>query len=108
MSEIANAYLALYVKAPNIKRDVESLLGKADGQAAGQKLGDQLGKGITNRQAAIAGAIGGVAAQAANAAAGALGIQPGDPALIRRIRVGGAVEKQQWSLQRLIQIFSQN
>lgn len=25
-------------------------------------------------------------------AAGALGIQPGDPALIRRVRVGGAVE----------------
>lgn len=71
--EIANAYIALTVKAPNIKRDIETELRKADGSDAGEKLGTDLGRGITNKQAAIAGAVGGVFAQVTNMAAGALG-----------------------------------
>lgn len=71
--EIANAYVALTVKAPNIKRDVESELRKIDGSGAGEKLGDDLGKGISNKQAAIAGAVGGIFASVANLAAGAIG-----------------------------------
>lgn len=70
--EIASAYVSLTTKMPGVKRDVEAELGKVDGEGAGGKIGDSLGRGITNRQAAIAGAVGGVFASIANQAAGAL------------------------------------
>ena len=71
--EIANAYVSLIVKAEGTKKRVEAALGEADAEGAGKKLGDQLGTGITTRQAAIAGAVGGIFASVANMAVGALG-----------------------------------
>lgn len=44
-----------------------------DAEDAGGKIGDKLSKGITNKQSALAGAIGGIFASVANMAAGALG-----------------------------------
>ena len=72
-TEIANAYIALTVKAPGIKRDIESELGKVDSEGAGEDVGSGIGKGITNKQAAIAGAVGGIVASVANMAANAIG-----------------------------------
>lgn len=73
MTEIASAYVALTVKAPHIKKDIESEIDKVDTDKAGGKLGEGLGQGITNKQAAIAGAVGGIFASLANTAANAIG-----------------------------------
>ncbi|RLK47615.1 tape measure protein [Microbacterium telephonicum] len=72
-NEIASAYVALYTKMPGVKKDIESALGEADAEGAGAKLGDGLGKGISTKQAAVAGAVGGIFASVANIAAGAIG-----------------------------------
>lgn len=77
-TEIANAYVALTVKAPNIKKDIESELGNVDSDGAGGKIATGLGRGITNKQAALAGAVGGIFASLANTAATALGDLFGD------------------------------
>ena len=72
-NEIASAWITLTTKMPGVKKDIENALGQVDGTDAGGKLGDGLGKGISNKQAAIAGAVGGVFASVANLAAGAIG-----------------------------------
>ena len=77
-NEIASAYITLTTKMPGVKKDIENALDEVDGTDAGGKLGDDLGKGISNKQAAIAGAVGGVFASVANMAAGALGNLIGD------------------------------
>lgn len=70
-TEIANAYIALTVKAPGVKSGIEGELGKVDAESAGGKIGDRVGSGISGRSAAIAGAVGGLVASVANQAAGA-------------------------------------
>ena len=58
-NEIASAYVALTTKfSDSPKRAIENELDKVDGTDAGGKIGDGLGKGISNTQAAIAGAFG--------------------------------------------------
>lgn len=56
-SEIANAYVALTVRAPGVKKDVEELFGQSSGKAAGTKF-----------SAGFAGAVGGVVATVATKA----------------------------------------
>lgn len=77
-NEIASAYITLTTKLPNVKRDIENELDKVDGTDAGGKLGDSVGKGIGTKQAAIAGAFGGIFASITNMAAGAIGDLFGD------------------------------
>ena len=73
-TEIASAYVALTTKfSESPKRAIENELDKVDGTDAGGKISDGVGKGITNRQAAIAGAFGGIFASITNMAAGAIG-----------------------------------
>lgn len=72
--EIAAAYVALYTKfGDSPKKAIETELGNVDADGAGAEIGEGLGKGITTKQAAIAGAVGGIFASLANQAAGALG-----------------------------------
>lgn len=77
-NEIASAYVSLIVQAEGTKARVEKELGSVDADAAGGKIGDGLGKGITNKQAAIAGAVGGIFASLANMAAQSIGDLVGD------------------------------
>ena len=53
--EIANAYIALTVKAPGVKRDVEDALGSVDSDGAGRRSGAKFSAGL-------AGAVGGAVA----------------------------------------------
>lgn len=76
--EIASAYVALTTKMPGVKQDIENELGKVDAEGAGGKVGEGLGRGITNKQAAIAGAVGGIFASIANNVATGLGNLIGD------------------------------
>lgn len=76
--EIADAYVALTTKMPGVKRDIENELDGVDAEGAGGKIGEGVGKGLTNKQAAIAGAVGGIFASVANMAAGALSDLIGD------------------------------
>ncbi len=71
--EIADAYVALYTRMPGVEKDIQKALDGVDVEDSGEKIGDGLGKGITNKQAAIAGAVGGIFASLANSAAQALG-----------------------------------
>lgn len=71
--EIADAYVALRTEMPGVKKDIENALGKVDTDDAGGKIADGVGKGITNKQAAIAGAVGGIFGQLANMGAQAIG-----------------------------------
>lgn len=77
-NEIASAYVTLLVKMDNPKKRIESGLAEADAEGAGAKIADGVGKGISTKQAAIAGAFGGVFAVIANSAATALGDLIGD------------------------------
>lgn len=72
-NEIASAYITLTTKMPGVKKDIENELDKVDGTDAGGKIGDSVGRGIGTKQAAIAGAFGGIFASVANMAAGAIG-----------------------------------
>lgn len=73
MTEIASAYVTLTTRMPGVKKDIEKTLDGVDTEDVGAKMGDGLGKGITTKQAAIAGAVGGIFASMANMAASALG-----------------------------------
>lgn len=77
-TEIASAYIALTTRMPGVKKDIENELDNVDSEGAGASIGEGLGKGISGRQAAIAGAVGGIFASFANMAAGALGNLIGD------------------------------
>ena len=69
-----------------------------DGKVAGVFGGGDIrgGVGVARRLATIGqGKVLGGGWGGQHTAAGALGVQSGDAALIRRVRVGGAVEKQQ-------------
>lgn len=72
-NEIASAYITLLTKMPGVKKDIENELDKVDGTDAGGKIGEDVGKGIGAKQAAIAGAFGGIFASLTNMAAGAIG-----------------------------------
>ena len=72
-TEIASAYVALYTRMPGVQKDISDSLDKVDSTEAGEKIGTDLGKGITNKQAAIAGAVGGLMLSVGNAAATAVG-----------------------------------
>lgn len=72
-NEIASAYITLTTRMPGVKKDIENELDKVDGTDAGGKIGDSVGKGIGTKQAAIAGAFGGIFASITNMAAGAIG-----------------------------------
>lgn len=76
--EIASAYVSLLVKAPGVKKDIENVIDSVDSEGAGGKIADGVGSGITNKQAAIAGAFGGVFALIANSAATGIGNMIGD------------------------------
>lgn len=65
--EIANAYVALTVKAPGIKKDIEREIGSIDGDKAGRGVGSKLMGGMN------AGALLGAAAVGA-AVVGTLGV----------------------------------
>ena len=59
-AEIARAFVTLTVQAPGIKRDVESELGKVDGDKAGRQIGKELDAGAAKGFAlggAVAGAV---------------------------------------------------
>ncbi len=72
-NEIASAYITLLTKMPGVKKDIENELDKVDGTDAGGKIGEDVSKGIGAKQAAIAGAFGGIFASLTNMAAGAIG-----------------------------------
>ena len=76
-TEIASAYISLLVSMEGTKKRIEGQLGKVDSESVGEGLGDKLGVGISNRTAAIAGAVGGivssVATQAISGLAGLVG-----------------------------------
>lgn len=56
--EVANAYIALTVKAPGIKRDIENELGKVDGDKAGRGIGSKLMTGVGATALVGAAAVG--------------------------------------------------
>jgi len=57
--EIANAYVALTTKMPNVKKDIESELGGVDASGAGKGLGDKLMGGLKFGALAGAAVVGG-------------------------------------------------
>lgn len=70
--EIADAYISLYTKMPSVQRDISSALEKVDTEESGKKMGDGIGRGISSKQAALAGAVGGIFATLANVAIGSI------------------------------------
>lgn len=71
-AEIANAYIALTVKAPNIQNDIKTELGRVDTDKMGDELGRGTGRGFSKGFAAMAGVVGGATAAIANAAIGSI------------------------------------
>jgi tape measure domain-containing protein len=71
--EVANAYLALRVKMPGVQADIHNALRGVDTDGPGQQMGSATGKGFTKGFAAVAGAVGGIAAQLAGTALSAIG-----------------------------------
>lgn len=93
-NEIASAYVTLMTRfGSSPKRVIEDELDKVDGTDAGGKIGEGVGKGISNKQAAIAGAFGGIFATVANLGLTALGDLFGDA-----VKQSDAIDKFRTSL----------
>lgn len=79
--EVANAYVALTVQMPGVKRDIERQLGAVDVSGSGKKMGGLF-------QAGFAGAIGGIAASLTSSLTGALSEVAGEA-----VRASDATDK---------------
>lgn len=77
-TEIGTAYISVMTRMTGVKKDLENALDDVDGVDAGGKIADNVGKGISTKQAAIAGAFGGIFASIANLGITALGNAIGD------------------------------
>jgi tape measure domain-containing protein len=71
--EIASAYLALRVKMPGVQSDIQNALRGVPTDKMGHDLGQATGRGYSKGFAAVAGAVGGIAAQVAGEAMRAIG-----------------------------------